>query len=218
MRYKNILFDLDGTLTDPFEGITRCVQHALACQNIHISDRRELTAFIGPPLAQAFIEFHGMTRDQAHKAVEDYRERFARIGMYENSLYAGIEELLIRVKADGRQLFVATSKPWAFARPIIKHFGLTHYFGQVYGSELDGQRVEKQALIAYILSEQKLVAEQTLMIGDRRFDIEGARHNGVAAAAVSYGYGGAEELTAYQPDLRFDSPAAIADFLLGDRG
>lgn len=218
MRYKSILFDLDGTLTDPFEGITRCVQHALICQDIHISDRRELAGFIGPPLAQAFVEFHGMTWDQAQKAVADYRERFARVGMYENRFYAGIDHLLASLKTDGRQLFVATSKPWTFARPIVEHFGLTGYFGKIYGSELDGQRTEKQALIAYLMREQKLVAEQTLMIGDRRFDIEGARHNGLVAAAVSYGYGDAEELAACQPDLQFDSPDAIADYLLGDCG
>lgn len=218
MRYKSILFDLDGTLTDPFEGITRCVQHALICQDIHISDRRELAGFIGPPLAQAFVEFHGMTWDQAQKAVADYRERFARLGMYENRLYADIDELLSALKTDGRQLFVATSKPWSFARPIVEHFGLARYFGKVYGSELDGQRTEKLALIAYIMREQKLVAEQTLMIGDRRFDIEGGRHNGLVAAAVSYGYGRAGELKACQPDLQFDSPDAIADYLLGGRG
>lgn len=213
MRYKTILFDLDGTLTDPFEGITRCVQHALACQGIHVADRRKLAGFIGPPLAEAFTEFHGLSTAQAQQAVADYRERFADVGMYENQLYDGIPELLAELKAGGRQLFVATSKPWAFARPIIEHFGLTDFFGKVYGSELDGQRTEKHALLAYILREQSLCAEQTLMIGDRRFDIEGARHNGVAAAAVSYGYGTAEELAACAPDRVFDTPRAIGRYL-----
>lgn len=214
MRYETLLFDLDGTLTDPFDGITRCVQHALACQNIQVSDRQELAAFIGPPLAQSFADFHDLSPEQAGQAVADYRERFAQVGMYENRVYDGIRELLTQLKASGRQLFVATSKPWAFARPIIEHFGLSDFFDQVYGSELDGQRTDKQSLLAHILREQTLAADATLMIGDRRFDIEGARHNGLTSAAVSYGYGSADELRACAPDMIFDSPAAIADYFL----
>jgi len=214
MRYKTILFDLDGTLTDPFEGITRCVQHALACQGIEVDDRQTLARFIGPPLAGAFEAFFDMSQAQAAQAVADYRERFSRIGMYENRVYDGIPELLAGLQSSGYQLFVATSKPWVFARPIIEHFGLDDYFDTVYGSELDGQRVHKHALIAYILSEQALATDATLMIGDRRFDIEGARHNGVACAGVNYGYGSGAELDSCAPDLRFASPAAIGDYLL----
>lgn len=212
MRYKTLLFDLDGTLTDPFDGITRCVQHALACQDIQVSDRQKLARFIGPPLAQSFADFYDLSPEQATQAVADYRERFARIGMYENRVYDGMRELLAGLKASGRQLFVATSKPWAFARPIIEHFGLSDCFDQVYGSELDGRRTDKQALLAHILHEQGLAADTTLMIGDRRFDIDGGRHNGLTSAAVSYGYGDADELRSCAPDMVFDSPAAIATY------
>lgn len=212
MRYTTLLFDLDGTLTDPFEGITRCVQHALARQGIEVEDRQRLAPFIGPPLAQAFVDFYGLSIEQADRAVADYRQRFARIGMYENRVYDGVRELLTGLRASGRQLFVATSKPWAFAQPIIEHFGLSACFDQVYGSELDGRRTDKQALLAHILREQDLAADTTLMIGDRRFDIEGARHNGLTSAAVSYGYGDADELRGCAPDMVFDSPTAIATY------
>ncbi|GAB3670635.1 HAD family hydrolase [Salinisphaera aquimarina] len=205
MRYKVLLFDLDGTLTDPREGITRCVQHALARQGVDVPDLGQLECFIGPPLKQSFMEFYGMNSAAAERAVADYRERFGALGMFENKLYAGMVDLLIALKRSGRQLFVATSKPWFYARQIVTHFGLDEYFGRVYGSELDGTRTEKHALIAHILREEKLDVAQTLMIGDRKFDLIGARHNGVANAAVGYGYGSREELLAEAPDYFFDT-------------
>lgn len=214
MRYTTLLFDLDGTLTDPFEGITRCVAHALARQGINVADRRELACYIGPPLQQSFEQIHGLSSAASAQALIDYRERFSQIGLYENVVYNGIPELLARLTASGRQLFVATSKPWCYARRIVEHFGLTRYFGQVYGSELDGHRVEKQALLAHILREQKLRCEDTLMIGDRCFDISGARHNGLPVVAVGYGYGSDDELQAAAPDAVFDSPATLGAFLL----
>ncbi|MES1926228.1 HAD hydrolase-like protein [Salinisphaera sp. T31B1] len=213
MRYKVLLFDLDGTLTDPREGITRCVQHALACQQIDEPDRSKLDCFIGPPLKQSFIDWYGMEGNAADRAVADYRERFGEIGMFENTLYAGIVELLTGLKRSGRQLFVATSKPWFYARQIITHFGLDEFFGRVYGSELDGTRVEKHALIAHILREERIEAGHALMIGDRRYDLIGARHNGVAAAAVGYGYGSRDELMAEQPDHYFATLAELDEAL-----
>ncbi|RJS94904.1 HAD hydrolase-like protein [Salinisphaera sp. Q1T1-3] len=214
MRYNTLLFDLDGTLTDPFEGITRCVAYALEGQGITVTDRAELACYIGPPLQQAFEHFHGLDAAQSARALADYRERFADVGLYENVVYAGIPELLARLTASGRQLFVATSKPWAYARRIIAHFGLASYFGKVYGSEMDGQRAEKHALLAYIMRQQKLKPGETLMIGDRRFDILGARHNGMDAVAVGYGYGQPEELAAAEPLGVFESPTALGDYLL----
>lgn len=214
MRYTTLLFDLDGTLTDPYEGITRCVQYALAKQGIEVADRQDLRGFIGPPLKAAFADFHDMSEAEARQAVDDYRERFAQLGMFENRLYDGIVELLAALRASGRQLFVATSKPWFFARKIVQHFELDDYFGKVYGSELDGKRAEKSSLIAYILREQKLRPDETLMIGDRHFDLLGAQHNGVPCAAVGYGYGSKTELMSASPDFYFDTPAEMADCLL----
>lgn len=216
MRYTTLLFDLDGTLTDPYEGITRCVEYALSCQGIAVADRRHLAGFIGPPLKAAFCERYAMSDAEAERAVADYRVRFGDVGLYENTLYDGIVELLTQLRASGRQLFVATSKPWFYARQIVEHFGLGDYFGKVYGSELDGKRTEKSALIAHILREENLRPDETLMIGDRRFDVLGARHNGVSAAAVTYGYGSAHELAEAEPDHVFDAPSGIAYYLLGD--
>ena len=216
MRYTTLLFDLDGTLTDPYEGITRCVQYALSCQGIAVADRRQLAAFIGPPLKAAFREHYALSDADADRAVQDYRVRFGDVGMYENTVYDGIVDLLEQLRASGRQLFVATSKPWFYARQIVEHFGLDEYFGQVYGSELDGKRTEKSVLIAHVLREEGLRPEETLMIGDRRFDVLGARHNGVPAAAVSYGYGCIEELVEAGPDHVFDTPNDIARCLLAD--
>lgn len=216
MRYTTLLFDLDGTLTDPYEGITRCVEYALSCQGIEVADRRELAAFIGPPLKAAFREHYALSAAEAERAVDDYRVRFGDVGMYENTLYNGIVELLEQLRASGRRLFVVTSKPWFYARRIVAHFGLDKYFGKVYGSELDGHRTEKSVLIAHVLREEGLRADEALMIGDRRFDVLGARHNGVAAAAVSYGYGAPQELLDAEPDHIFDSPYDIAQYLLAD--
>lgn len=209
MRYKTLLFDLDGTLTDPGEGITRCVQHALAQQGIEVTDRAELACFIGPPLKQSFMDFHGLSAIEADRAVADYRERFGALGMFENKVYDGIPELLAVLHRSGRRLFVATSKPWFYARQIVSHFKLDGFFGQVYGSELDGTRVEKHALIAHILRDARIEPAAALMIGDRRFDLIGARHNGVANAAVGYGYGSAEELAAESPDHYFATLAEL---------
>jgi len=213
MRYKVLLFDLDGTLTDPREGITRCVQYALRRQSITVSDLGELECFIGPPLKQSFIDIYGMGTVQADQAVADYRERFGRVGMFENTLYEGMIELLTALKRSGRQLFVATSKPWFYARQIVSHFEMDEFFGRVYGSELDGTRVEKHALIAHILREEKIEAAHALMIGDRRYDLIGARHNGVANAAVGYGYGSQEELISEAPDHYFATLAELGDAL-----
>lgn len=209
MRYKTLLFDLDGTLTDPREGITRCVQYALAEQGIVVADRAELECFIGPPLKQSFMDFHGLDAEQADRAVAAYRERFGAQGMFENKVYDGIPELLAALHRSGRQLFVATSKPWFYARQIVSHFNLDGFFGRVYGSELDGTRVEKHALIAHILRDARIEAGAALMIGDRRFDLIGARHNGVANAAVGYGYGSAQELAAEAPDHYFATLAEL---------
>lgn len=213
MRYRNLLFDLDGTLTDPYEGITRCVAHALAARDIAIDDRRTLARYIGPPLREAFEQFHGLSRNDARQAVVDYRERFARIGLYENRVYDGIETLLAGLVADGRALYVATSKPHVYARRILAHFGLAGYFQRIHGSELDGRRTDKQALIAHILEQEGLDAADTLMIGDRCFDIDGAHANGLAAVAVRYGYGSARELADAVPLACLDTPAALRDWL-----
>lgn len=214
MQHRTLLFDLDGTLTDPRAGITRCVQYALACQGVRVDDLAQLECYIGPPLKQAFMHFHGFDTAAATQAVADYRVRFEDVGLYENAVYDGMPELLAGLKKSGYRLFVATSKPWFYACEIVSHFGLGAFFDHVHGSELDGRRTDKRELIAHILRAENLAADDALMIGDRCYDLIGARHNGVANAAVGYGYGSEAELRAESPDYFFATIAAMHDTLL----
>ena len=201
-------FDLDGTLTDPKPGITRCIQYALEHLGFPVPTQDDLVWCIGPPLHASMKKFVG-TDELAHRAVELYRERFRDVGLYENDAYAGIEETLAKVAVGGRRLFVATSKPKVYADRIIEHFGLGGLFEHVFGSELDGTRTDKTDLLAYALSEAKLDPAQAIMIGDRSHDVVGARKNGMKAIGVLYGYGslaeltdaGADHLCAAHPDL-----------------
>ncbi len=203
MHQQNILFDLDGTLTDPREGITRSIQYALAKLGIDEPDLRRLEHFIGPPLLQAFMQFYDFDEARAWEAVNFYRERFKVTGLYENRVFDGVGELLGDLQGQGRTLYVATSKPWVFAREIARHFDFARHFKVIYGSELDGTRTNKVELIGHLLAEEGLDPAQTLMIGDRKHDLIGARSNGLQAVAVGYGFGSHEELTAEAPAYHF---------------
>lgn len=188
-----IFFDLDGTLTDSRPGITRSIQHALERLGKPVPPPEELTWCLGPPLQQSLKALLG-TEALAQAGLKHYRERFAEIGLFENDVYAGVEEVLAALKADGRRLFVATSKPHVYAERIIRHFGLDRYFDRVFGAELDGTRSDKTNLLAYALAQTRTDPAQALMIGDRSHDIIGARNNAMAAVGVLYGYGSEEEL------------------------
>lgn len=190
-----VFFDLDGTLTDPKIGITTSIQYALAKFDIAVPTQDELTWCIGPPLHAAFKTLLGTGDADAHRAVEFYRERFGEIGLFENTLYDGIEQVLTDVAAGGRRLFVATSKPHVFADRIIDHFGLRRHFGRVFGSELDGTRVHKTDLLRYALDETATDPRRAIMIGDREHDMIGAANNGIATIGVLYGYGSRAELS-----------------------
>ncbi|GFM67234.1 5'-nucleotidase [Pseudomonas cichorii] len=203
MHYQNILFDLDGTLTDPRLGITRSIQFALAKLGIDEPDITRLEHFIGPPLLQAFMQFYDMDEARAWEAVGFYRERFKVTGLYENQVFDGVPELLETLSDQGRTLYIATSKPWVFAREIARHFDFAKYFKVIYGSELDGTRTDKVELIAHLLEQEGLDPKQTLMIGDRKHDLMGGLRNGLDVAAVGYGFGSHEELTAQSPTYHF---------------
>lgn len=208
MHYQNILFDLDGTLTDPRLGITRSIQFALARLGIDEPDITRLEHFIGPPLLQAFMQFYDMDEARAWEAVNHYRERFKVTGLYENMVFEGVPELLETLAGQGRTLYIATSKPWEFAREIARHFDFARHFKLIYGSELDGTRTNKVELIAHLLAEEKLDPAHTLMIGDRKHDLIGGLSNGLDVAAVGYGFGSHEELSAEKPTYHF---ATLAD-------
>ena len=193
--YDVILFDLDGTLTDPGEGITNSVAHALKKLGIPVPERRALYKFIGPPLYASFMDFYGLDRQKALEAVEFYREYYRDRGIWENEVYAGIPELLAKLKGADKRLLVATSKPENFALQILEHFHLRQYFDRVAGSTLDSSRVEKADVITYALEQEGIApGPSVVMVGDREHDVLGARKAGLDCIGVLFGYGDAPEL------------------------
>lgn len=194
-EYKYILFDLDGTLTDPAVGITTSVAYALEKFGIKVDDISTLNHFIGPPLLDSFMEDYGFTEDQAKNAIEYYRERFRVKGLYENIVYDGILGMLKELKKSGKELILATSKPEPFAKEIMQHFGLDKYFLFIAGSNFDGTRTAKSEVIEYALENAGVIDKTScIMIGDRKHDIAGAKKTSLDSIGVLYGYGSREEL------------------------
>ena len=191
---KILFFDLDGTLTDPGVGITNSVAYALRKFGIEVPEREKLYSFIGPPLYDSFREHFGLSHEDAELAIDYYREYFAPKGKLENTVYDGIPELLSELREAGKTLVVATSKPEKFALEILEHFDLLKYFDRVYGATMDEKRNKKDAVIAYALEEMKLSSDDVVMIGDRKYDIEGAHKNSMEAVGVLWGYGDRKEL------------------------
>ncbi len=210
LRYKTILFDLDGTLTDPKLGITNCIAHALQELNAPIPRIDQLAACIGPPLRDSFAAFL-QTEDKVmvERAVALYRERFAPIGLYENEVYTGIPMLLSELSNHGARIILATSKPHIYARKILEHFELIHHFEQLFGSELDGRNDKKTDLIAHAMRTAKFDPLTAVMIGDRGVDMSGGKASNLAAIGVEYGYGDAKELKAAGADVIVDSVATL---------
>ncbi|MBV4428191.1 HAD family hydrolase [Clostridium tyrobutyricum] len=208
MKYKYVLFDLDGTLTDSKEGITKSVQYSLKKYGIIVNDLDLLEKFIGPPLKESFIKYYKFDELKSVQAVEYYREYFKKYGIFENKVYENVEVLLAKLKKSGFNLIIATSKPTVFARRIIKYFNLYAYFDDIVGSNMDGTRSIKGEVIKYILDKYNIVNHgEVVMVGDRKHDIVGARENNINCIAVSYGYGSIEE-------LRTSGPKYIAENLL----
>lgn len=206
----NVLLDLDGTLTDPKEGIVGCIRHALTGLEHLCPSDADLVRYIGPPLQDTFGQLMG-TDDPVRidAAIALYRERFTGTGMFENTVFHGIPEALAALKESGATLYVATSKPRVYAARIIEHFGLSGFFRAVYGSELDGTRTNKAHLIAHILEVETLSPGMTCMVGDRLHDVAGARANGVFPVGVLWGYGSREELVSAGAAVLFESPAML---------
>lgn len=211
---KNILIDLDGTLTDPKVGITTSARYGLEKIGHPISDEINIDWIIGPPLKASLAKILNVEADHvlAEQALMGYRERFAVKGLYENHVFEGVAETLAELKRRGYRLFVATAKPTVYAKRILEHFDLAQYFTDIYGSELNGERTNKAELIQYILEQQKLQADQCLMVGDREHDIFGARQNGIDTIAVNYGYGSQEELALAQPKYQIDRFNQLLDY------
>ena len=202
-----ILFDLDGTLTDSKLGIVESIKAAMVGMKRPLSPHTNLDACIGPPLRESFARLLNTTDpDLVNQAVALYRERYGTKGLYENEMYPNIPELLSELKGAGYRLFVATSKPKFYADKIIAHFGLSQYFEHVYGCKLNGELRHKPDLIRHILQQEQLSPTQTIMIGDRKHDILGAKANGLRAAGVTYGYGHEDELLSAGADWIFHKP------------
>lgn len=212
-----ILFDLDGTLTDPGEGITNSVAYALERYGIEVSDRSSLYTFIGPPLHESFQKYYGFSTLQSFDAVTKYREYYTQRGIFENRLYDGIPRLLSALKEQGRTVIMATSKPTVYAEQIAEHFDIKKYFDIIVGSELDGQRVHKSEVIREALKRAGDPDKSLcVMVGDRLHDILGARENGILAVGVLYGYGSKKELCEAGAQILCESPDALLDTLMSE--
>ena len=213
--YQRILFDLDGTLTDPKEGILNSIEYALHKFGIGVGRREELLTFIGPPLQESFQKYFNFDAEQARQAVQYYREYFAKQGIFENNVYPGISELLGKLLTSGRFLAVATSKPTVYSERILEHFKLNKYFQLVIGSNLDGSRVAKTEVIQEVLNRIPSVPKGLIvMVGDREHDIIGAKNNHIDSIGVTYGYGTENELKAAGAQYLAGSVAELESTLL----
>lgn len=212
--YKAVLFDLDGTLTESGEGITKSVQYALEKLGRPEPDVDKLRVFIGPPLMEQFMSYAGLDEETARRAVSLYRERYSVTGLYENRPYPGIEEVLDQLRKKGYLLAVASSKPERYVLQILEYFHLAEYFHEIVGSEMGGSRTQKSEVIEETLRRLHMEhrREEVLMVGDREHDVFGAREAGLECVAVSYGYGSMEELRQAQPLKIVDSPEELLHF------
>lgn len=211
-KISNFLFDLDGTLTDPGLGITNSIMYALDKYGIN-ADRNTLFRFIGPPLRETFMNHFGFSREKSEEAVGFYREYFEKRGMFENMLYPGIPELLSGLHSNGKKLMVATSKPEPYAVQILEHFRIAGYFVLITGSRMDGSMISKSELISYICRHTGSVQSETVMIGDRVYDIDGARSNGILSVGVKYGYAEPGEIEGAEPEYIVNDVAELASLL-----
>jgi phosphoglycolate phosphatase len=211
-KIQNFLFDLDGTLTDPGLGITNSIMYALEKYGIK-AERSSLYRFIGPPLRETFTNHFGFSREKSEEAVAFYREYFEKTGMFENVIYPGIPELLSGLHEQGKKLMVATSKPEPYAVQILEHFRIADYFILITGSRMDGTMISKSELVSYIIKKTDSVPGETVMIGDRIYDIDGARSNGILSVGVKYGYAENDELEKAQPGFIVNNVTELASLL-----
>ena len=216
MKYTHLLFDLDGTLTKSGPGITNCARYALEKFGIDEPDTAKLERFIGPPLVDSFMNFYGFSEEDARKAMAIYRERFGTIGIFENDVYDGIRETLEKLRAQGRKLYVATSKPEIYVPKILKKFDLEKYFEAAVGSDIEETRSPKWRVIEYTIAQNGLSAARDegkiVMIGDRMHDIDGAKKNGLDSIGCRWGYGSREELESHGATSIIARPEELLGF------
>ena len=216
--YQTIFFDLDGTLTDSGPGITNSVAYALKKWKIEVEDHSTLNVFVGPPLAESFAKYYGFTPEECKKAIAYYREYYTDRGMFENSVYPGIEELLAHLKNTGRKVVVATSKPEVFAVQILEHFHLARYFDRIAGASMDENRVEKADVLRYAIEAGGYDLSKAVMVGDRENDVRGARENQLFSVGVLYGYGSRAELEKAGADRIVETVEELKKYLDAEMG
>ena len=215
MKYETILFDLDGTITDPGLGITSAVAYSLDYFGNKYDSLKALELFIGPPLREQFMEYCGVDREKGEEYVAKYREYYAVKGIYENKVYTGIEEMLKKIKLAGKRVVLATSKPEKFALIVLEHFGLRQYFDFVAGALMSNSRTKKDEVIAYALENiGEYNLQSTIMVGDRMHDVEGAAKFSIPAIGVTYGYGSRQELNDAGAKLIVDTVEELTEELL----
>lgn len=213
--YNTILFDLDGTLTDSGLGITKGVQYALGQMGIEVPPRESLFCFIGPPLHKSFQNFYGMDEAESVEAVRQFRIYYNEMGgILENEVYPGIREMLRDLKAAGKRLVIATSKPQAAAEKVMHHFGLDEFVPEIIGGTDDDRRNSKGKVIAWVLRELGVDPASAIMVGDREHDIHGAAENGIPAIGITWGYGDRAELQTAGAKVIFDTPKETVDYIL----
>lgn len=213
---KVLLFDLDGTLTESGEGIIRSVQYALDKFGIVENDMEKLRRFVGPPLVDSFMKHYGFTHEDALKAVDIYRERFGKVGIFENALYPGADQMLAKLKEAGYMLAVASSKPEHYVQQILEYFKIAEFFDEVVGATMDEKRTSKTEVLEEVLRRLELheQKEEILMVGDTELDIRGAKDHGIDCVAVTYGYGDLEKMKAEKPLKIVDSVSELEAFLV----
>ena len=214
MKYSWVLFDLDGTITNPYDGITGSIKYACKKMNIVCPDESILRLFIGPPLVDSFSEYCLLSKEDATKATALYREQYKRIGIEGNIVYEGMHNLLALLKSKGIKISLATSKPEEFATLILKRFDLFKYFDFIGGNDLNESRAKKVDVIKYVLNSCNIEPSKALMIGDRKFDIEAGKQFGLDTLAVTYGYGSKEELNMSQPTYFASNVGEIYDIVV----
>ena len=215
--WNTVLFDLDGTLSDSAPGITRCVQYALEKEFGIIRKPEELIEFVGPPLKEQFMHYTGCNDEMGERAVARYRERYRPVGIFENSLYPGIPELLLQLKNEGFRIALSSSKPEEFCHQILETFEIAQYFDVVCGSDMEGRHTDKAEIVEEVLHRLGMEnrREEVVLVGDRKYDIIGARQRGVGTIGVSYGYGSREELELEWPDCIVDTVTELRNVLIG---
>jgi phosphoglycolate phosphatase len=214
MKYKNILFDLDGTITDSSPGIINSYLYSLGQIGLTENDIEHLKSFIGSPLRAYYTQRHNLSTADSDIAVKHFRDHYAETGLFENTVYPGMEALLNELSSNDHKLFIATSKPLEFALTVLSHFNLKEYFGSIHGSDMSADNKPKDKLIADAIIMNGLNKNECIMVGDRYHDIKGAKINGIDSIAVTYGYGSLDELSKEDPTYFANNYSGLREILI----